>query len=40
MADECLASRMRQLPDRVVLAELCGNEAWEYLKSFNMATRG
>ena len=34
-ADECLASCMRQSPDRIFLAELHGNEAWEYLNSLN-----
>ncbi len=39
-ADECLASCMRQSPDRIFLAELRGNEAWEYLNSLNTGHTG
>ena len=39
-ADECLASCMRQSPDRIFLAELRGNEAWEYLNSLNTGHPG
>lgn len=34
-ADECLTACMRESPDRIFLAELRGNEAWEYLNSLN-----
>jgi type IV secretion system protein VirB11 len=39
-ADECLASCMRLSPDRIFLAELRGNEAWEYLNSLNTGHPG
>ncbi|EJE4644415.1 P-type DNA transfer ATPase VirB11 [Vibrio parahaemolyticus] len=39
-ADECLAACMRQTPDRIFLAELRGNEAWEYLNSLNTGHPG
>lgn len=39
-ADECLASCMRQSPDRIFLAELRGSEAWEYLNSLNTGHPG
>lgn len=39
-ADECLASCMRMSPDRIFLAELRGNEAWEYLNSLNTGHPG
>lgn len=39
-ADECLAACMRLLPDRIFLAELRGDEAWEYLNSLNTAHPG
>jgi len=39
-ADECLASCMRQSPDRIFLAELRGNEAWEYVNSLNTGHPG
>jgi type IV secretion system protein VirB11 len=39
-ADECLASCMRQSPDRILLAELRGPEAWEYLNSLNTGHPG
>ncbi|EJW5843907.1 P-type DNA transfer ATPase VirB11 [Salmonella enterica subsp. enterica serovar Kentucky] len=39
-ADECLAACMRQSPDRIFLAELRGNEAWEYLNSLNTGHPG
>ena len=39
-ADECLASCMRQSPDRIFLAELRGAEAWEYLNSLNTGHPG
>jgi type IV secretion system protein VirB11 len=39
-ADACLASCMRQSPDRIFLAELRGNEAWEYLNSLNTGHPG
>lgn len=39
-ADECLTSCMRQSPDRIFLAELRGNEAWEYVNSLNTGHPG
>ena len=39
-ADECLASCMRQSPDRIFLAELRGAEDWEYLNSLNTGHPG
>ena len=39
-ADEALASCMRLSPDRIFLAELRGNEAWEYLNSLNTGHAG
>ncbi len=39
-ADECLAACMRMSPDRIFLAELRGNEAWEYLNSLNTGHPG
>lgn len=39
-ADECLASCMRQSPDRIFLAELRGDEAWEYVNSLNTGHPG
>lgn len=39
-ADACLASCMRQSPDRIFLAELRGNEAWEYLMALNTGHPG
>lgn len=39
-ADECLAACMRLSPDRIFLAELRGNEAWEYLNSLNTGHPG
>lgn len=39
-ADECLAACMRMSPDRILLAELRGNEAWEYLNSLNTGHPG
>ncbi|WP_455481901.1 P-type DNA transfer ATPase VirB11 [Bartonella sp. B35(2025)] len=39
-ADECLDACMRQSPDRIFLAELRGNEAWEYLNSLNTGHPG
>lgn len=39
-ADECLASCMRQSPDRIFLAELRGDEAWEYINSLNTGHPG
>lgn len=39
-ADECLTSCMRLSPDRIFLAELRGNEAWEYLNSLNTGHPG
>ncbi|WP_336278609.1 P-type DNA transfer ATPase VirB11 [Bartonella sp. CB175] len=38
--DECLDACMRQSPDRIFLAELRGNEAWEYLNSLNTGHPG
>ncbi|MBN0024128.1 Flp pilus assembly complex ATPase component TadA, partial [Pseudomonas aeruginosa] len=35
-----LRSCMRQSPDRIFLAELRGDEAWEYLGSLNTAHPG
>lgn len=39
-AVEALRSCMRQSPDRIILAELRGDEAWEYLGSLNTAHPG
>ena len=39
-AAECLASCMRQSPDRIFLAELRGGEAWDYLNSLNTGHPG
>lgn len=39
-ADECLMSCMRQSPDRIFLAEIRGNEAWEYMNSLNTGHPG
>ncbi len=39
-ASECLESCMRQSPDRIFLAELRGDEAWEYLNSLNTGHPG
>jgi len=39
-AGECLASCMRQSPDRIFLAELRGGEAWDYLNSLNTGHPG
>lgn len=39
-AEECLDACMRQSPDRIFLAELRGNEAWEYLNSLNTGHPG
>jgi len=39
-ADECLAACMRLSPDRIFLAELRGNEAWEYMNSLNTGHPG
>lgn len=39
-AEECLASCMRMSPDRIFLAELRGNEAWEYVNSLNTGHPG
>lgn len=39
-ADACLASCMRMSPDRIFLAELRGNEAWEYVNSLNTGHPG
>jgi len=39
-ANECLASCMRMSPDRIFLAELRGDEAWEYLASLNTGHPG
>lgn len=39
-ADDCLASCMRQSPDRIFLAELRGDEAWEYVNSLNTGHPG
>ncbi len=39
-ADECLDACMRQSPDRIFLAELRGNETWEYLNSLNTGHPG
>lgn len=39
-ADECLTACMRLSPDRIFLAELRGNEAWEYLNSLNTGHPG
>lgn len=39
-ADECITACMRLSPDRIFLAELRGNEAWEYLNSLNTGHPG
>lgn len=39
-ADACLATCMRLSPDRIFLAELRGNEAWEYVQSLNVGHPG
>lgn len=39
-ASQCLESCMRQSPDRIFLAELRGDEAWEYLNSLNTGHPG
>ncbi|WP_019221062.1 P-type DNA transfer ATPase VirB11 [Bartonella senegalensis] len=39
-AEECLDACLRQSPDRIFLAELRGNEAWEYLNSLNTGHPG
>ena len=39
-AHECLISCMRLSPDRIFLAELRGDEAWEYLNSLNTGHPG
>lgn len=39
-ADECLTSCMRLSPDRIFLAELRGDESWEYLNSLNTGHPG
>jgi len=39
-ADDALAACMRLSPDRIFLAELRGNEAWEYLNSLNTGHSG
>lgn len=39
-ADEALTACMRLSPDRIFLAELRGNEAWEYLNSLNTGHSG
>ncbi|AGF75080.1 TrwD protein [Bartonella australis AUST/NH1] len=39
-AHECLNACMRQSPDRIFLAELRGDEAWEYLNSLNTGHPG
>ncbi|WP_329957891.1 P-type DNA transfer ATPase VirB11 [Bartonella sp. A05] len=39
-ADECLNACMRQSPDRIFLAELRSDEAWEYLNSLNTGHPG
>lgn len=39
-ATAALASCMRQSPDRILLAELRGNEAWEYIQSLNTGHPG
>lgn len=39
-ADECLAACLRLSPDRIFLAELRGNETWEYLNSLNTGHPG
>lgn len=39
-ADACLAACMRLSPDRIFLAELRGNEAWEYVNSLNTGHPG
>lgn len=37
---DCLQSCLRQSPDRIFLAELRGDEAWEYLNSLNTGHPG
>jgi type IV secretion system protein VirB11 len=39
-ADACLAACMRLTPDRILLAELRGGEAWEYVMSLNTGHPG
>ena len=39
-ANDCLKSCMRQSPDRIFLAELRGEEAWEYITSLNTGHPG
>lgn len=39
-AEQALRSCMRQSPDRIFLAELRGNEAWEYINSLNTGHPG
>lgn len=39
-ADACLAACMRMSPDRIFLAELRGNESWEYVNSLNTGHPG
>jgi type IV secretion system protein VirB11 len=39
-AEACLAACMRLSPDRIFLAELRGNEAWEYVQSLNTGHPG
>lgn len=39
-ASDCLESCMRQSPDRILLAELKGSEAWEYLASLHTGHPG
>ncbi|MCW5589668.1 MAG: P-type DNA transfer ATPase VirB11 [Legionellales bacterium] len=39
-ATECLSSCMRLSPDRILLAELRGNEAWDYISSLNTGHPG
>ena len=39
-AEECLAACMRLSPDRIFLAELRGNEAWDYVLSLNTGHPG
>jgi type IV secretion system protein VirB11 len=39
-AEACLAACMRLSPDRIFVAELRGNEAWEYVQSLNTGHPG
>lgn len=39
-SEDALASCMRQSPDRILLAELRGNEAWDYINSLNTGHPG